>query len=98
MRFRRFPREISWFNWEDKLVTCCSRVFNSKPIKSIDTLVTYVITVIYYVSAYVICLPTILLMFLYESTKAYLVLLQWCLHLNSRETEEKIQAYIKRNT
>ena len=89
MRFRRLPNGVIWFNWEDRLSTCCDRVFNSRLIKSVDTLV-------YYVVAYFICFPLILLVFLYEAAKGYLMYLQWGLHLNPQETEEKIQAYIKR--
>lgn len=98
MRFRRLPNGVMWFNWEDRLSTCCDRVFNSKLTKSVDDLVLSIATLVYYVVAYFICFPLILLVLLYEAAKEYLMYLQWGLHLNSQETEEKIQAYIKRNT
>ena len=96
MKFRRFPRELKWYDWRSRLCTCVERGSICKVTNAVDKFIVAVTSILFYFIEVPVIFLVYIMLFTGYSLWVCLKYVQWCLYLNSQEEEEKVQAYIKR--
>lgn len=96
MRFRRFPSELKWYDWKSRLCTCVERGSTCRATSTVHKLIVGITSILFYSIEVPMIFLVSTILFIGYSLWAGVKYVQWCLHLNPQEEEEKIQAYIKR--